>query len=84
MDNMDTGSEVSCHILISNVSEGLFSMCTLSHIWSKDGVNHETMPTELSLLGLFSSQKLQCQLHELFGRHQNMQAVLHMYETLKN
>jgi hypothetical protein len=78
MDNMDTGSEVSCHILISNVSKGLFSMCTPSHIWSKDEVNHETMLTDVSLLGLFSFQKLLPHLHELFGFHQNMKAVLHM------
>jgi len=76
MDNMDTDSEASFHIPISNVSKGLFSMCTPSHIWSKDEAN-ETMPTDISLLGLFSSQKLLPPLHELFGCHQNMQAVLH-------
>jgi hypothetical protein len=43
MGSMDTDSEVSFHTLISNVSKGLFSMCTPFHTEGKDAMNHETM-----------------------------------------
>jgi hypothetical protein len=83
MGSMDTDSWVSCHILISNVSKGLFSNNTPFHIWDNDGVNSETMPMEVSFLDLSSSEQLLSPFHELSGCHQNKKVELDMLETLQ-
>jgi hypothetical protein len=80
---MDTDSEVVCHILISNVSKGLFSMSTPFHIEGKDGMNCETMLLEVSFLNLFSSEQLLPPLHELSGCRQNKNAELDMWKALQ-